>query len=127
MIDGSVIYTPMYYNPSASDCLLSLDSICATSNGVFSRWIQTGNNDGNIGLIQFLHPDNSVGISMPLQRKQGLYYTTSTTTAVTSSFVANQSLRDSTPPPVSPTIDNPSVLPPSRVPPINVPTTEFDL
>ena len=33
MLDGSVFYTPMYYNPQALDCILSPQAICHSSRG----------------------------------------------------------------------------------------------
>jgi hypothetical protein len=122
MLDGSVFYTPMYYNPSASECLLSPDSICSTSKGVFPRWIQTGNTTGNVGSIQFLHPDDTVGISLSLQRKEGLYYTCAHTVAVTSAYSAHRShIQDDTDAQPQ-SCDAPTTLPPPRTPPLSIPT-----
>jgi hypothetical protein len=42
MIDGSVFYTPMFYNPQASDTIISPESICFHSNGILSSWVQAG-------------------------------------------------------------------------------------
>jgi hypothetical protein len=121
MVDGSVYYTPMYYNPSASECLLSPDSICTTSNGIFTRRVQTGDTMGNVGVIQFLHPDDTVGISLQLHRRDGLYYTKSSSVAVNHSAHLSQR-DDSTVSPSPKSDDAPSLLPPSRVPPFSVPT-----
>lgn len=38
MIDGSTFYTPMFYNPTASDCILSPQVICSNSNGYLVNW-----------------------------------------------------------------------------------------
>jgi hypothetical protein len=113
MADGSVFYTPMYYNPHASDCLLSPDSVCRTSNGVFTRWSQEGRTIDDSGCINFFHPDDTVGISLVLERRHGLYFTTSKTNAVTS-FRSNN---------VRAPVDSeePS-LPPPRTPAFSVPT-----
>jgi hypothetical protein len=34
MLDGSTLYTPVFYNASASDTILSPEAICASSNGI---------------------------------------------------------------------------------------------
>jgi hypothetical protein len=42
MCDGSVFYTPMFYNAKASETILSPESICFHSNGVLTSWTQSG-------------------------------------------------------------------------------------
>lgn len=123
MVDGSVFYTPMYFNSSASDCLLSPEAVCQSSKGIFTRWTQEGDPAGNTGAIRFFHPDGSVGISLSLQRKHGLYFTSNKTLAV-SSFSSNRSVTPIDGPiDTPPTMPTPTPLPPPpKTAPFSVPT-----
>jgi hypothetical protein len=74
--DGSTISTICFYNPSASDTIISPQSIIDHSTE-FKSWTQVGQRFGKAGTIQF----NGDGItkSLTLQQNNGLYYCNSET------------------------------------------------
>jgi hypothetical protein len=74
--DGSTISTICFYNPSASDTIISPQSIIDHSTQ-FKSWTQVGRRFGQAGTIQF----NGDGItkSLTLQQNNGLYYCNSET------------------------------------------------
>eukprot|EP00804_Cyclotella_cryptica_P016939 CCRYP_001875-RA/>CCRYP_001875-RA protein AED:0.38 eAED:0.38 QI:0/0/0/1/0/0/3/0/857 len=82
MLDGSVFYTPMYYNPQASDCILSPHAICRSSRGYLSKWVQQGNHYPPSGRVTFYNKQGDAVIRLDLEQRNGLYYTTTTATAI---------------------------------------------
>ena len=82
MADGSVYYTPMYYNPTASDCILSPQAICTNSKGYLTRWTQEGQTSPPSGSVVFYNKHNSAVIKLDLQHRNGLFYTTTEATAI---------------------------------------------
>ena len=68
MLDGSVFYTPMYYNPRASDCILSPHAICRSSRGFLTKWIQEGDLNTLEGTVAFYNSNDFV-IALPPRRK----------------------------------------------------------
>jgi hypothetical protein len=51
MLDGSTFYTPIFYNASASDTIMSPEAICYSSKGLLSRWTQSGSPDDSTGIM----------------------------------------------------------------------------
>jgi hypothetical protein len=78
MLDGSVLYTPMFYNPTASDCILSPQAICSNSNGYLVKWTQEGGITSPTGTIVFHNKHGTPVIKLELSQRNGLYYTTTT-------------------------------------------------
>ena len=86
MLDGSVFYTPMYYNPQASDCILSPHAICRSSRGYLTKWIQEGNLDPLQGSVAFYNKHGEAIIRLELQHRNGLFYTSTSALAVNHTF-----------------------------------------
>ena len=86
MLDGSVFYTPMYYNPQASDCILSPHAICRSSRGYLTKWIQEGSLDPLQGSVAFYNKHGEVIIRLELQHRNGLFYTSTSALAVNHTF-----------------------------------------
>jgi hypothetical protein len=82
MMVGSVYYTPMYYNPTASDCILSPLAICKTSNGYLTRWTRKGSTSPPIGNVIFYNKHDKPVIQLKLRHQNGLFYTTTEILAV---------------------------------------------
>eukprot|EP00804_Cyclotella_cryptica_P010127 CCRYP_018496-RA/>CCRYP_018496-RA protein AED:0.47 eAED:0.44 QI:0/0/0/1/0.5/0.66/3/0/481 len=82
MLDGSVFYTPMYYNPQASDCILSPHAMCHSSRGYLSKWVQEGHLYPPSGRVTFYNKQGDAVIRLDLEQRNGLYYTTTTATAI---------------------------------------------
>jgi hypothetical protein len=82
MLDGSVLYTPMFYNPTASDCILSPQAICSNSNGYLVKWTQEGGTSSPTGNIVFHNKHGSPVIKLELSQRNGLYYTTTTSASM---------------------------------------------
>ena len=82
MLDGSVFYTPMYYNPRASDCILSPHAICRSSRGFLTKWIQEGDLNTLEGTVAFYNKRGDAIIRLHLQHRNGLFYTTTSATAI---------------------------------------------
>ena len=80
-IDGTIHYQPMLIHPQASDTILSPDSVLRASKDLFT-WVQTGHRDNSPGNISFLDSSGTERIVLPLQKKNGLYYTTQHTYGV---------------------------------------------
>jgi hypothetical protein len=74
MLDGSVLYTPMYYNPGASDCILSPEAICHASRGLLNSWKQSGSLSEETGSISLFDASGTCRICLPLHKRNGLYY-----------------------------------------------------
>jgi hypothetical protein len=74
MLDGSIFYTPMYYNDKASDCILSPEFICAASDEMLVRWNQSGATDSNQGAVVFTDHSGAEVIKLQLDKRNGLYY-----------------------------------------------------
>eukprot|EP00804_Cyclotella_cryptica_P009450 CCRYP_017763-RA/>CCRYP_017763-RA protein AED:0.37 eAED:0.18 QI:0/0/0/1/1/1/2/0/848 len=74
MLDGSVLYTPMYYNSSASDCILSPEAVCHSSNGFLASWCQTGSINEGSGSIALYDHTGTCQIRLNLTKHNGLYY-----------------------------------------------------
>jgi hypothetical protein len=81
MLGGSVFYTPMYYNPQASDCILSPHAICRSSRGYLTKWIQHGSLSPSEGGVEFYNKHGDVVIQLDLSQRNGLFYTTTTANA----------------------------------------------
>jgi hypothetical protein len=75
MCDGSVFYTPMFYNAKASETILSPESICFHSNGVLTHWTQSGSTLADGGSISFFDSNGAEVIALSLMKRNGLYYT----------------------------------------------------
>jgi len=75
MKDGSILYTPVFYNKYASDTILSPEAICASSNGILKRWMQCGSSDGQNGCVAFFDSSGAEVLSLALHKRNGLYYT----------------------------------------------------
>ncbi len=82
MVDGSTYYTPMYYNPTASDCILSPQAICTNSKGYLTRWSQEGQISPLSGSVVFYNKHDKPIIKLNLQHRNGLFYTTTEATAI---------------------------------------------
>jgi hypothetical protein len=76
MCDGSIFYTPMFYNAKASETILSPESICFHSNGVITHWTQSGSTTADNGSVSFFDSNGAEVIAMSLAKRNGLYYTT---------------------------------------------------
>jgi hypothetical protein len=81
MLDDSVFYTPMFFNPTASDCILSPQAICSNSNGYLVKWIQEGGITSPTGTIIFQNKNGQAVIQLDLHQRNGLYYTRTETLA----------------------------------------------
>jgi hypothetical protein len=53
MNDGSIFYTPMFYNPSASETILSPEAICFNSMDFLTHWNQSGSTTSDGGSVSF--------------------------------------------------------------------------
>jgi hypothetical protein len=84
MIDGSVFYTPMFYNPQASETILSPESICFHSGGILESWTQSGSTVASHGSVSFFDSMGAEVIAFTLQKRNGLYYTEVSAYAVNS-------------------------------------------
>jgi hypothetical protein len=84
MLDGSVFYTPMFYNPQASDTILSPESICFHSNGILTSWSQSGSTLSSQGSVSFFNQSGAEVLALTLQKRNGLYYTSVSSFAVDS-------------------------------------------
>jgi hypothetical protein len=82
MLDGSTFYTPVFFNASASDTILSPEAICYASNGLLSRWSQSGAPDENTGTVTFYSDKGTEVISLVLHKHNGLYYSSVNTIGV---------------------------------------------
>jgi hypothetical protein len=74
MLDGSVFYTPMYYNAQASNSILSPEAICYASDGLLSRWSQSGSPNDSTSKVSFYNNSGAEVISLTLNKRNGLYY-----------------------------------------------------
>ena len=79
MTNGSIYYSPVYYNAQASDNIILPENICVTSSGLFIRWEQCGSTESSYGQVNVYHVNATVAISLSLQKRNGLYYTDITT------------------------------------------------
>lgn len=70
-----MFYTPMFYNPKASETILSPQSICETSHGLLDKWTQSGSVSASTGDIVILDHKGAEVISLRLHKRNGLYYT----------------------------------------------------
>ena len=82
MLDGSVLHTPMYYNPGASDCIISPEAVCLASNGILDSWQQSGSISDGCGSISLFDVKGVCRICLPLTKRNGLYYSTISSLAV---------------------------------------------
>ena len=82
MTDGSIYYTPMYYNPQASDCILSPQAICRDSMGYLTNWSQEGTTTHPSGKLTIFNKHGAAVICLDLTQKNGLFYTTTRTMAL---------------------------------------------
>jgi hypothetical protein len=70
------LYTPVFYNASTSDTILSPEAICASSNGILVRWMQCGSaSDQTGGSVTFFDEKGAEVLTLQLQKCNGLYYT----------------------------------------------------
>ena len=74
-VDGTIHYQPMLIHPEASDTILSPDSVLRASKDLVT-WVQTGHRDNSPGNISFLDNSGIERIVLPLEKRNGLYYTT---------------------------------------------------
>jgi hypothetical protein len=72
MLDGSIFYTPMFYNAQASDCILSPEFICAASDGMLDRWVQSGAVNSPHGSVIFTDNSGAEVIKLNLDKRNGL-------------------------------------------------------
>jgi hypothetical protein len=84
MNDGSTFYTPMFYNPNASETILSPEAICFNSNDFLTHWTQSGSTTADSGSISFFTKQGAEVLSLSLQKRNGLYYTPVCTVGVDS-------------------------------------------
>ena len=82
MLDGSVFYTPMFYNPQASDCVLSPHAICPSSRGYLTKWTQEGSTSPLEGHVAFYNKSGDVVIRLKLMHHNGLFYTSTSAKAI---------------------------------------------
>jgi hypothetical protein len=80
--DGSRIYTRCFYNPNASDTIISPQSIIESSD-TFKEWQQVGRRMGKPGILKFL--GNGQEKCITLHQKNGLYYCNAKTFDITDS------------------------------------------
>jgi hypothetical protein len=71
--DGSTILTKCFYNPNASDTIISPQSII-DSTKQFHTWEQIGRQSGQPGQLKFIGPNETKTIT--LHQHQGLYFCT---------------------------------------------------
>jgi hypothetical protein len=64
MCDGSMFYTPMFYNAKASETILSPESICFHSNGTLTHWTQSGSTLADGGSISFFDSNGAEVIAL---------------------------------------------------------------
>lgn len=72
--DGSTFTTTCFYNPNASDTIISLQAIIDESND-FTKWNQSGRKFGQPGQLNFIGPNGTKSIT--LQQYNGLYFISS--------------------------------------------------
>ena len=94
MLDGSTFYTPVYFNASASDTILSPEAICYASNGLLSRWSQSGSPDDTTGNVTFYSDKGAEVILLTLHKRNGLYYSLVTAVGVNSDASSSASIVD---------------------------------
>jgi hypothetical protein len=82
MKDGSVFYTPMYYNQQALDCILSLQAICRDSGGYLTKWLREGSTTPTTGKLTIWNKHGEAVICLHLIQRNGLFYTTTETLAL---------------------------------------------
>jgi hypothetical protein len=82
MMDDSVYYTSMYYNPTASNCILSPQAICKSSNGYLTWWFQVSNTSPPSGNVIFYNKHDKPVIQLQLRHRNGLFYTATETMAI---------------------------------------------
>jgi hypothetical protein len=90
MLEGSVYYTPMYYNSQASDSIISPQAICLNSSGYLTRWSQDGSTTSASGTITFFNKYGDAVIRLDLKEKNGLFYTETNTMALDHSNPSTQ-------------------------------------
>lgn len=81
--DGTSIYVRCFYNPNATDTIISPQAIVDSSEE-FTEWKQTGRRMGNPGILTFIGP--SVSKSITLHQNNGLYYCNPTTIPIDNEF-----------------------------------------
>ena len=76
--NGDHYFQRVYYNQQASNTILSPQAICEDSNGRLTKWSQMGTTrfaeEKIDGKITFYGPDDVVTLTIPLDRKNGLYF-----------------------------------------------------
>jgi hypothetical protein len=85
--DGTTISTLCFYNPNASDTIVSPQSIIDQST-IFDTWKQVGRRFGQPGTIEFHGKDTIKSLS--LQQNNGLYYCNSKTFDIINEFEPHQ-------------------------------------
>lgn len=81
--DGTSIYVRCFYNPNATDTIISPQAIVDSSEE-FTEWKQTGRRMGDPGILTFIGP--SVSKSITLHQNNGLYYCNPTTIPIDNEF-----------------------------------------
>lgn len=76
--DGTEHLQPFLVNEAATDTIISPEAILRTSSD-FTTWRQTGYKDDRPGHLQFCNNRNQVLLTIPLTKKNGLYYCPLTT------------------------------------------------
>jgi hypothetical protein len=75
---GDHYFQRVYYNEQASDTILSPQAIIEDSKGFLTKWTQTGTTrfaDDQVDVkITFYGPDDTEVLTIPLDRKNGLYF-----------------------------------------------------
>ena len=80
--DGGFYYQSVFYNPDATDTILSPQAICEDSRGAFTDWSQHGGITSPTGTIRFYSSSGLDSMTIPLQRVDGLYYCNTDTLAL---------------------------------------------
>jgi hypothetical protein len=94
MLDGSTFYTPIFYNASASDTILSPEAICYASKGLLSHWSQSGSREESTGNVTFFSNQGAEVILLTLQKRNGLYYSSIRTVGVNCEASSSASVSD---------------------------------
>jgi hypothetical protein len=73
MEDGSVYYQTYYFCKNIVEMIISPQAIVASSD-IFMTWQQTGHKDGSSGHLQFYSDSGLAGMTLTLEKREGLYY-----------------------------------------------------
>jgi len=73
MEDGSVYYQLCYFCKNIVETIISPQAIVAGSD-IFVTWQQTGHKDGSSGRLRFYSDNGLAGMTLTLEKRDGLYY-----------------------------------------------------